>query len=318
MKYLSAVTVIALVCLSTPAQETQAAKTETVPDTIAKLVSAREPKSAERSTPATIEEYAKLNSNFWPAQFIGKPFDPEQKRYNDLKSSGTETKSGDQESAHPDDVKTRYLTDTKFHWKGALVQSAAFLAVQHGFRMTEEKTRSELDGPFFRDWKESVANLKGWDDGGKFFTNYIAHPMQGAITSRIFIHNSGKSLRQEFGGSKEYWNSRMKALAWSALWSLQFEIGPISESSLGNVGQRLHDDGRSRLTYLDIVITPGVGTGLAIAEDIIDKYVLRGWVEKKVRNKALRNIISGLLTPTTSFANMMRFHSPWYRERLQK
>ena len=316
MKHFLAALAIALGCLATPAQEVPSIKNAGGNDTVGKLISPTESRSADRPPSAT-DEIGMLRTAFRP-EFFKKQFDPQQYGPNDAIGSGTDAKNEGQESTDPDDVKTRYLTDTKFHWKGALVQSAAFLAVQHGFRMTEEKTRSELDGPFFRDWKESVANLRGWDDGVKFFTNYIAHPMQGAITSRIFIHNSGKSLRQEFGGSKPYWSSRMKAMAWSALWSLQFEIGPISESSLGNVGQRLHDDGRSRLTYLDIVITPTVGTGLAIAEDMIDKYVLRGWVEKKIHNKALRNIISGLLTPTTSFANMMRFHSPWYRERLQK
>ena len=317
MKHAIAAVVIAIGCFTTLAQDVPSVRTAGAHHAIRKLDTTTESNSAEGPTSAP-NEIAKLRTAFRPDFFKKKQFDPQPSGAGDATGSGTEVKKEGQESTDPDDVKTRYLTDIRFHWTGALLQSGTFLAVQHGFRMTEEKTRSELDGPFFRDWKDSVANLKGWDDGGKFFTNYIAHPMQGAITSRIFIHNSGKSLRQEFGGSKAYWSSRMKAMAWSALWSLQFEIGPISEASLGNVGQRLHDDGRSRLTYLDIVITPTVGTGLAIAEDIIDRYVLRGWVEKKIHNKALRNILSGLLTPTTSFANMMRFHSPWYRERLQR
>ncbi|MFL6466618.1 MAG: hypothetical protein ACJ72Z_01530, partial [Pyrinomonadaceae bacterium] len=112
--------------------------------------------------------------------------------------------------------------------------------------------------------------------------------------------------------------SRMKAMAWSALWSLQFEMGPLSESSLGNVGQKLHANGKSRLTYLDLVVTPTFGTGLAIAEDIIDKYVVARWIERKIGNRPLRNILSGLITPTTSFANLLRGHTPWYRERLQR
>ena len=197
MKHVLAALAIALGCLATPAQEVPSIKNAGGNDTVGKLISPTESRSADRPPSAT-DEIGMLRTAFRP-EFFKKQFDPQQYGPNDAIGSGTDAKNEGQESTDPDDVKTRYLTDTKFHWKGALVQSAAFLAVQHGFRMTEEKTRSELDGPFFRDWKESVANLRGWDDGGKFFTNYIAHPMQGAITSRIFIHNSGKSLRQEFG-----------------------------------------------------------------------------------------------------------------------
>ncbi len=205
-------------------------------------------------------------------------------------------------------------SEKDFDWKGAMYQSALLLAVQHGFRMTEEKTRSELDGPFFRDWRESVANLKGWDDNGKFFTNYIAHPMQGSIYARIFVNNSPNAKSQEFGKSKEYWLSRMKALAWSAAWSTQFEIGPISEASFGNVGQRLHPNGVSPLSYIDLVLTPTMGTGLTIVEDAVDRYLLKERIEKKVQNRVLIKLLRSVLTPMTGFANLMRFRAPWWRE----
>lgn len=208
----------------------------------------------------------------------------------------------------------RFESDNKFDWQPAILESLFFLGIQHGFRFTEKKTRAELDGPFFRDWKESVQNLEGWDDGGKIFTNYIAHPMQGAMTGRIFINNSGVGRRQEFGRSKDYWVSRLKSMAWSALWSAQFEIGPISEASLGNVGQTRHENGKSKLTYLDFVITPTVGTGFVVIEDAIDKYVLRNWLEPKITSRILKKIVRSVLTPTTSFANLVRFRGPWWRD----
>ncbi|MCA1624804.1 MAG: hypothetical protein LC778_13575 [Acidobacteria bacterium] len=96
----------------------------------------------------------------------------------------------------------------KFHWKFALIESGVFLGFQHGFRMLQKKTTRELGGPFFRDWAQSVKNLRGWEDGDNLFTNYIAHPGQGAITGRIFINNSDRSKKQEFGKSKKYWESR--------------------------------------------------------------------------------------------------------------
>jgi len=202
----------------------------------------------------------------------------------------------------------------KFNWRPALTQSFILLALQHSFRMTEKKTRDELRGPFFRDWKESVQNLEGWDDGGKDFTNYIAHPMQGAVASRIFINNSGKAKRQEFGKQGNYWEGRFKAMAWSALFSLQFEIGPISEASLGNVGQKRAGDGRSKQAYGDIVVTPVVGTAVVVLEDIVDKYLLDRWLEQKISNRLIMKITRSFLTPGISFGNILRGRAPWRRD----
>jgi hypothetical protein len=201
----------------------------------------------------------------------------------------------------------------KFHWEVALIESGVFLGFQHGFRMMQKKTRRELGGPFFRDWKQSVKNLRGWGDGDNIFTNYIAHPGQGAITGRIFINNSDRSKKQEFGKSKKYWESRLKAMAWSAAWSTQFELGPISEASLGNVGLR-QKNGHSTMAYVDLVMTPITGTGLVIAEDAVDKYFLRNWLEKKTSNKFVIKIFRSLSTPTTSIANMLHLKRPWKRD----
>ncbi len=201
----------------------------------------------------------------------------------------------------------------KFHWKPALIESGVFLGLQHGFRLTQEKTRRELGGPFFRDWGQSIKNLRGWEDGDDFFTNYIAHPGQGAITGRIFINNSDRAKKQEFGKSKKYWESRFKAMAWSAVWSTQFELGPISEANIGNVGLR-QKNGHSTMAYVDLVMTPVAGTGLVIAEDAVDKYFLRNWLEKKTANKFIIRISRSLFTPTTSIANLLRRRPPWSRD----
>lgn len=204
--------------------------------------------------------------------------------------------------------------DFRFHWGPAMSQSGLFLAMQHGFRMTEDKTRRELDGPFFSDWKASVKNFRGWDDGGKIFTNYVGHPLQGALTSRIFINNSGVAKREKFGRNKEYWQSRFKAMAWSAVWSTQFEIGPISEASLGNVGQKLGSRNRSKMTYSDVVLTPTLGTMFAVAEDALDERLLKNWLELKLQNRVLIKVLRSLITPTTSMANILRGRAPWRRD----
>lgn len=203
-------------------------------------------------------------------------------------------------------------TEEKFHWEAALLQSGIFLGFQHGFRMTQERTRTELKGRFFGDWAKSVKNLRGWNDGDSPITNYILHPLQGSFTGRIFINNSDRAKRQEFGKSKQYWESRFKAFAWSAVWSTQFELGPISEAAIGNVG--LHKKNKYQMAYGDLVVTPIVGTGVLIGEDAIDKYVLKNWIERNSNNKLKIKIFRSILTPTTSLANLLRLKKPWKRD----
>lgn len=202
----------------------------------------------------------------------------------------------------------------RFAWSSAFIQSGILLGIQHAFRFTEEKTRKEVGGQFFHDWGKSVGNLRGWNDGGKFFTNYIAHPMQGAVSGMIFVNNSSAARRQTFGWSSRYWTSRMKALVWSFVWSAQFELGPISESSLGNVGQHLTAEGKSKMTYVDLVITPTAGTGMLVAEDVVDRYVLKNWIEKGSGNRMWVRILRTLFTPMKSFSNVLRWKPPWYRD----
>ncbi len=204
----------------------------------------------------------------------------------------------------------------KFHWKPALIQSGIFLGIQHGFRLTEKRTQRELGGPFFRDWAQSVKNLRGWEDGDSIFINYVAHPLQGSLTGRIFVNNSDRAKKQEFGKSKEYWKSRFKAMIWSAASDIQFELGPISEASIGNVGLN-KKNGYSTMAYVDLVVTPIAGTGVLIGEDAIDKYILKNWLERKNGSKTKIKILRSILTPTTSFANILRGKVPWKRDNRQ-
>lgn len=195
----------------------------------------------------------------------------------------------------------------RFRWGPAIRQSLLLLAIQHGYAMTQPKTRRELKGPFFKDYFESLGNLGGWADGGRFFTNYIAHPLQGAATGFIQIHNDPKGMRQQFGSSKKYWKSRLKAMGWSAAMSTQFELGPISQASIGNVGKA------RKLTYVDLVVTPTIGAALIVSEDALDRFVVR-WVEDRTRNFYLRIATRMLLNPSRSCANLLRFKKPWKRD----
>lgn len=277
------------------------------------------------------------SKNFYADRFKEKPADDEAGFLKDAVSSVVEEKTEDFTDLKPEDfidikieLKRRAGASEfrksnegdagvqgkkQFHWKPALTQSLIFLGLQQGARMNQEKTRRQLGGKFIREWFESVGTLRGWDDGNKFFTNYVAHPLQGGLTGRIFIQNSDNAKTQEFGKSKEYWESRLKAAAWSAFWSTQFEIGPISEASLGNVG-KFTDNKHNLLSYVDLVVTPVGGTGVVIAEDAIDKYILKNWLEKGVTHRLPNRIkfLRVLLTPTTSVANLLRGRLPWVRD----
>lgn len=118
-------------------------------------------------------------------------------------------------------------------WRNTLRLSFSFLVVEPAFRLaTERGTRADLKGPFFRDWFDSVRNLRGWRDGDPFIVNYIGHPMQGAVSGYILIQNDPRGRRQHFGDGAAYWHSRLKAAGWNLLYSTQFEIGPLSECSM--------------------------------------------------------------------------------------
>ena len=198
--------------------------------------------------------------------------------------------------------------DQTFHWSTAIKQSLLFLGVQHGYAMTQPKTRRDLKGPFFKDYFRSVKSLHGWDDGGRFFTNYVAHPMQGSLLGFIQIQNDPKGMNLSFDNSNAYWRSRLKALAWSAVWSTQFEIGPVSQASIGNVG--LH----GKQTYVDLVVTPIGGFGLIVLEDFVDKHIIR-MIERRNSGSFYIKVASRtFLNPTRSIANLLRFKTPWYRE----
>ena len=216
-------------------------------------------------------------------------------------------RSAESKSRQSNDLKDKADIENGIDWKSAFNQSLLFLGVQHGYAFTQAKTRRALKGKFFKDYIDSVKSLHGWEDGGRFFTNYIAHPMQGSFTGFILVQNDRKGRQTEFGKSKTYWNSRLKALAWSAAWSTQFEIGPISQASIGNVGLS------GKQTYVDIVMTPTAGFGLMLAEDATDKYIIKG-IERSTNNYYVKIFSRMILNPTRTMANLTRFKLPWYRD----
>jgi len=190
----------------------------------------------------------------------------------------------------------------------AFGQAIGFTVVQHLFRLQEEKTRRELGGPFLSDWFKSVSNLGGdWNDHGKKFANYMAHPMGGATYAHIYRQND-RSRRELEVGEPGYGGMVLRAMAFSAVISLQFELGPLSEASIGNVGMR---DPR-KMAWGDLVITPVIGTAWMVGEDLIDEKILKRMDGQQI---VWRNTVRFFLNPSRTAANMSRLKWPWYRER---
>lgn len=197
---------------------------------------------------------------------------------------------------------------SQIQWEQLSKSSFRFLAIMHGFRwLTEAGTRSAGAG-LGSQYVRSIGNLHGWADGDPFYVNYVGHPMQGSVVARIFQMNDPLYRRVEFGKSPTYWKSRLRAAAFSWAFSEQFEIGPISEASIGHVQQRFPQQG-----FVDHVVTPTVGLGWTIAEDMLDRYVIKA-VEARTRNSWTRLLVRSGLNPARSFAAVMDGKLPWYRD----
>jgi hypothetical protein len=199
---------------------------------------------------------------------------------------------------------------TKVNWKGVLLQSGFFLGIEQAFRLgTEAGTRVGMKGPFLEGYLDSVGNLHGWGDGDEFYVNYIGHPMQGSVAGYIWVRNDIPRYRYaEFGKNQDYWMGRLRALAYSWAYSAQFEIGAISEASIGKIQAQYPQQG-----FVDQVVTPVIGLGWMLAEDSLDKYVIK-WFERRVRNQFIVMLVRGGLNPSRSFANAMAWQYPWLRD----
>ena len=107
----------------------------------------------------------------------------------------------------------------------------------------ESKTRDQLSGPFFGDWFKTVSDyhFDNWNDGGKVFTSYLAHPTQGAVAEAIFWQNNDhvRFSEQDFHSAR-YRNALLQAFAFATVDAVLWKMGPLSESSIGNVGLPVH------------------------------------------------------------------------------
>lgn len=194
-------------------------------------------------------------------------------------------------------------------WVSLIKQSTLLLGIKHAFRLaTEAGTREGLRGEFVGGYGRSVTSLHGWADGDEFYVNYVGHPMAGAVAGYIWVQNDPKFRSTEFSRSAEYWKSRSRALAFSWVYSTQFELGPFSEASIGKIQSQHPQQG-----LVDHVATPLFGLGWMMAEDSIDRLIIKPF-EGRVRNKWARLGLRTSLNPARGMANLMRGQRPWKRD----
>lgn len=204
-------------------------------------------------------------------------------------------------------LKNRKRNTETLDLRSATRQAWLYTGVMHSFRFaTEAGTRDALNGHWFNDWMASVSEIRGWDDGDPFITNYVAHSMEGAIFGFIQQNNDPRYRQVEWGSGRDYWISRLRALSFSAVMSTQWKIGPASEASLGNV--QIHE----YAGFTDLVNTPTLGVCVMMGEDITDRYVITA-LENRTSNRVLLVLARSFLNPSRTFSNLMAFKEPWYR-----
>lgn len=224
----------------------------------------------------------------------------------ELTGSGSSSHAHEATVASPPPVTAQ---TAKFQWRPAFAQSLLFLGIQHGYRIADQpNTRAGLRGPFLRDYFDSVKGIQGWDDGDSVLANYVGHPMQGAVTGYIQVQNDPALRAVEFGEGSAYWQSRWRAFLYSAAYSTQYEIGPLGEAAIGNVGRTPGTKGA-----VDLVITPTLGMAWMVTEDALDRYLVRAF-ERKFQNPFARLVLRASINPSRSMSNLLRFRVPWHRD----
>jgi hypothetical protein len=175
---------------------------------------------------------------------------------------------------------------------------------EHIMRVAAQNfTRQELEGPFFQDWFDSVHMPSKWGDLDSWQVNYLGHAIHGSAAARIWLDQREPKATS----TSQYLKSMGRAFIFSIIFSEQYEIGPVSEASIGNVGLR-----EGRTGWVDHIWTPCGAILWAIAEDGIDKYFLT-FVDKHVPFLMARAAARMILNPGRMLANVGQNRVPWYR-----
>ena len=223
-----------------------------------------------------------------------------------------------------------------FHWKQALQESVTFLAIEQAWVVHTDFpwVVSERGIPFNHYWRDYKQSLQrwwqvGWSAGENPMYNYVGHPIQGAITEYIYFQNDPKSRFLEFSKSKKYWLSRVKGTIFNGVYSTQWSIGPVSEMTVEKYGSKDRPPWTASNSYpcdpkvqqcywgvgkVNLVMTPVGGLGWVLAEDFMDRDIVRG-VERRTTKRFWIDTARCTFNPIRAAGNILHGNRPWFRFR---
>jgi hypothetical protein len=165
--------------------------------------------------------------------------------------------------------------------RGILIDFAITLAAQQAYRLPRKDVREHLDGPFWRDYGDSVSHLKEgfWDGDAPWTWNLVVHPVMGGLSYHQ-ARTRGASHKESF--------------LWTLAYSTHFELGVVGQAGLGN----------NRVSPVDLIVTPVAGALWASIEEWIENRYFRDGRS----HKFLRSVL-----PVHALANLLRGRAPWRR-----
>lgn len=207
-------------------------------------------------------------------------------------------------------------------WGPILFEFLEATAIENAGNIALDKeTRGDLVGnPFVSTWFKCVRQFRydQWRDDDGFVVDYIAHGLQGGIVGASFLQHSPTGRGLVYVNNGNYWRSRLKGMAWIAVYEVQWKIGPASEASIGNSGLNTYytDRVKGRSTnetgFQDFVDTPLLGFGWNVGEDAIDRFIMPH-IWQHTHNKVALSLYS-VITPSKAIANILRFKPFYYRD----
>ncbi len=209
-------------------------------------------------------------------------------------------------------------------WIRIFGSSMFFISAQHGGNVgMDDDARYHLlhhTNGFWGDYVDTLHRYRynRWKDDAPFGVVYVGHPIMGAITNSIYEQNDPKQRALLFENSRRYWMGRLRATAYSEFYAVQWKLGPLSESSIGNIGiKTYYSPSLGRYTnetgMVSLVVTSTGGLLWNMGEDYIDRKIFSR-VARNVRNRPVL-VAASFMLPCKSGANILRFRAPYYRDR---
>jgi len=208
------------------------------------------------------------------------------------------------------------------NWLPVLWEALESTAIENGGNIAlDDETRLDLvSRPYWATYIKCVHQFRyrQWRDDDDFMVDYVGHGMQGAVVASSFEQNDPKGRGLLFIDNGNYWRSRLKAMAWIAVYEIQWKIGPASEASIGNSGlntyftPRVKGRSTNETGFQDFVDTPIVGFWWNVAEDAMDRFVMPH-IWSRTHNKLILSA-AFVLTPCKGAANILRYKPLYYRD----